>query len=32
VLAVERLASNCDQRFEFVEPLAVDPDRGKVFR
>lgn len=32
VLAVERLASNRDQRFESVEPLAVDPDRGKVFR
>lgn len=32
VLAVERLASNRDQRFESVEPLAVDLDRGKVFR
>lgn len=32
VLAVERLASNRDQRFESIEPLAVDPDRGKVFR
>ncbi|MEQ8843593.1 MAG: hypothetical protein RIB58_01965 [Phycisphaerales bacterium] len=32
VLAVERLASNRDQRFESIEPLAVEPDRGKVFR
>lgn len=32
VLAVERLAANRDQRFESIEPLAVDPDRGKVFR
>lgn len=32
VLAVERLASNRDQRFESIEPLAVHPDRGKVFR
>ena len=32
VLAVERLASNRDHRFESIEPLAVDPDRGKVFR
>jgi hypothetical protein len=32
VLAVERLASNRDQRFESIEPLAVDPDRGSVFR
>jgi len=32
VLAVERRASNRDQLFESVEPLAVDPDRGKVFR
>lgn len=32
VLAAERLAANRDQRFESVEPLAVDPDRGKVFR
>ncbi len=32
VLAVQRLASNRDQRFESIEPLAVDPDRGKVFR
>ncbi len=32
VLAVERLASNRDQRFESIEPLAVEPDRGRVFR
>lgn len=32
VLAVERLAANRDQRFESIGPLAVDPDRGKVFR
>ena len=32
VLAVERLASNRDPRFESIEPLAVEPDRGKVFR
>jgi hypothetical protein len=32
VLAVERLASNRDQRFESIEPLTVEPDRGKVFR
>lgn len=32
VLAVERLASNRDQRFESIAPLAVEPDRGKVFR
>lgn len=32
VLAVERLASNRDQRFESIEPLPVEPDRGKVFR
>lgn len=32
VLAVERLASNRDHRFESIEPLMVDPDRGKVFR
>ena len=32
VLAVERLASTRDQRFESVEPLAMKPDRGKVFR
>lgn len=32
VLAVERLAANRDQRFESIEPLAVDPDHGKLFR
>lgn len=32
VLAVERLAANRDQRFESIEPLAVEPDRGTVFR
>lgn len=32
VLSVERLASNKDQRFESIEPLVVEPDRGKVFR
>lgn len=32
VLAVERLASNRDHRFESIEPLTIDPDRGKVFR
>jgi hypothetical protein len=32
VLAVERLASNRHHRFESIEPLMVDPDRGKVFR
>ncbi len=32
VLAVERLSSNRDQRFDFIEPLPVDPDLRKVFR
>jgi len=32
VLAVERLASNRDHRFESIEPLAVEPARGMVFR
>ncbi len=32
VLAVERLASKRDQRFESVKPLAVEPDCGKTFR
>jgi hypothetical protein len=32
VLAVERLTANRDQRFESIEPLPVEPDRGKVFR
>jgi hypothetical protein len=32
VLAVERLASKRDQRFEAVETLPVEPDRGEVFR
>ncbi len=32
VLSVERLASNRDARFEHIEPLPVQPDRGKVFR
>ncbi len=32
VLAVERLSSNRDQRFQSIEPLKVEPDRGKVFR
>lgn len=32
VLAAERLASKPDQRFESVKTLAVEPDRGEVFR
>lgn len=32
VLAVERLASKRDQRFDSVQPLVVEPDRGKMFR
>jgi hypothetical protein len=32
VLAVERLASSRDQRFDSIEPVACDPDRGEVFR
>ncbi|MCK6475935.1 MAG: hypothetical protein L6Q35_03780 [Phycisphaerales bacterium] len=32
VLAVERLTSTWDQRFESIEPLVVEPDRGRVFR
>ncbi|MBM4343931.1 MAG: hypothetical protein FJ100_11235 [Deltaproteobacteria bacterium] len=32
VLSVERLASNRDHRFEAIETLAMEPDRGKVFR
>lgn len=32
VLAVERLASKNDPRFERVVPLPVEPDRGKIFR
>lgn len=32
VLAAERIASNRDQRFESIEPIAVDVDRGKAFR
>ena len=32
VLAVERLASSRDQRFEHVQPVPIEPDRGKVFR
>lgn len=32
VLSIERLAANRDQRYESIEPLAVDPDRGTVFR
>jgi len=32
VLAVERLSSTRDQRFESIEPLEVEPDLGKVFR
>lgn len=33
VLAVERLASTRDQRFETIDSkVHVDPDRGKVFR
>lgn len=32
LLAVERLASRRDGRFELVEPLAHPPDRGVVFR
>jgi hypothetical protein len=31
VLAVERLSSSRDPRFEAIGPLAVEPDRGKVF-
>lgn len=31
VLAVERLASSRDQRFESIEPLPLEPDRGRVF-
>lgn len=31
VLAVERLASSRDQRFESIEPLALEPDLGQVF-
>jgi hypothetical protein len=32
VLALERLTSSRDQRFESIEALGVEPDRGKVFR
>jgi hypothetical protein len=32
VLAVQRLAPTSDQQFQSIKPLAVDPDRGKVFR
>lgn len=32
VLAVERLASNRDHRFESIDTLPIEPDRGKVFR
>ena len=32
VLAVERLASNRDHRFESINGLPIEPDRGKVFR
>lgn len=32
VLAAERIASNRDQRFESIEPVAVAVERGKVFR
>ncbi len=32
LLAVERLASARDQRFESITPLPLEPDRGKVFR
>ncbi len=32
VLAVERIASKNDPRFDRVEPLPVEPDRGRVFR
>ncbi len=32
VLAVERLASSRDQRFESIHPLPMEPDHGKVFR
>ncbi|MFY0538898.1 hypothetical protein [Nannocystis pusilla] len=32
ILAAERLASNRDQRFEQVERLPLEPDRGVVFR
>lgn len=32
VLAVERLASTRDQRFESIQPLPIEPERGKEFR
>jgi hypothetical protein len=32
VLAAERLAASRDQRFESITPLAMEPDRGRVFR
>lgn len=32
VLAAERLASKRDPRFDAVETLTVEPDRGEVFR
>lgn len=31
VLAVERLTSTRDQRFDLIEALPMEPDRGKVF-
>jgi hypothetical protein len=31
VLAVERLTSTRDPRFESIGPLPIEPDRGKVF-
>jgi hypothetical protein len=32
ILVVERLTSNRDHRFDAIEPLNVEPDRGVVFR
>ncbi|MCX4242515.1 hypothetical protein [Paraliomyxa miuraensis] len=32
LLSAQRLASRHDPRFEAIEPLAVEPDRGVVFR
>lgn len=32
VLAVERLTSHRDQRFESIAAVPIEPDRGKVFR
>lgn len=32
ILAIERLASTRDQRFELIAPLPITPDRGVPFR